>query len=34
MRINTNVMAINAQRNLTLANMNLAKSVEKLSSGL
>ncbi|MBI4506273.1 MAG: flagellin, partial [Chloroflexi bacterium] len=34
MRINTNVMAINAQRNLGLTNIMLARSVEKLSSGL
>jgi flagellin len=34
MRVNTNVSAFNAQRNLTMAGMSLAKSVEKLSSGL
>src|SRR5918992_2674014 len=34
MRINTNVEAFNAQRNLGLSSMQYAKSVEKLSSGL
>src|SRR5215208_570385 len=34
MRINTNVEAFNAQRNLGLTSMQYAKSVEKLSSGL
>ena|SRR5437660_4278013 len=34
MRINTNVEAFNAQRNLSLTSMQYAKSVEKLSSGL
>src|ERR687885_1511190 len=34
MRINTNVEAFNAQRNLATTAMNYAKSVEKLSSGL
>ena len=33
-RINTNVEAINAQRNLYATSLNFAKSVEKLSSGL
>jgi flagellin len=33
-RINTNVEAFNAQRNLGLTSMQYAKSVEKLSSGL
>ncbi len=34
MRINTNVSAVNAQRNLNATGASLAKSVEKLSSGL
>jgi flagellin len=34
MRINTNVEAFNAQRNLQATSANYAKSVEKLSSGL
>src|ERR671933_2900531 len=34
MRINTNVEAFNAQRNLSLTGMQYSKSVEKLSSGL
>jgi flagellin len=34
MRINTNVEAFNAQRNLQATALNYAKSVEKLSSGL
>ena len=34
MRINTNVNAINAQRNLNAVNGSLSKSIEKLSSGL
>src|SRR5437016_9732565 len=34
MRINTNVEAFNAQRNLQLTSMQYQKSVEKLSSGL
>ncbi len=34
MRINTNISAVNAQRNLNTTGMSLAKSVEKLSSGL
>lgn len=34
MRINTNVMALNAQRNLDLTQIALARSVERLSSGL
>ncbi|HEX7490685.1 MAG TPA: flagellin [Candidatus Limnocylindrales bacterium] len=34
MRINTNMEALNAQRNLGLAASTFAKSVEKLSSGL
>ena len=33
-RINTNVEAFNAQRNMSLTAMSYAKSVEKLSSGL
>ena len=33
MRINNNVMAFNAQRNLQGSNMKLGKSLEKLSSG-
>src|SRR4030081_3311113 len=33
-RINTNVEAFNAQRNLALTSMQYQKSVEKLSSGL
>src|SRR3979411_1995785 len=33
-RINTNVEAFGAQRNLAMTGMNYAKSVEKLSSGL
>lgn len=34
MRINNNIMAMNAQRNLTINNANQARSLEKLSSGL
>jgi flagellin len=34
MRINTNVEAFNAQRNLSITASNYAKSVQKLSSGL
>jgi flagellin len=34
MRINTNVEAFNAQRNLSATSLSYAKSVEKLSSGL
>ncbi|HYY87394.1 MAG TPA: flagellin [Chloroflexota bacterium] len=34
MRINTNIEAFNAQRNLSITASNYAKSVEKLSSGL
>ncbi len=34
MRINTNVNAINAQRNLNTVGTALSKSIEKLSSGL
>ena len=34
MRINTNVNAINAQRNLNSIGMSLSKSIERLSSGL
>src|ERR671917_781013 len=34
MRINTNLSAANAQRNLNTTGASLAKSVEKLSSGL
>ena len=34
MRINTNISAVNAQRSLTSTGASLAKSVEKLSSGL
>lgn len=34
MRINNNVAAINAQRNLLVTGMSLSKSVERLSSGL
>ena len=34
MRINTNIMAINAQRNLSTTNLKLSKIFEKLSSGL
>ncbi len=33
MRINNNIMALNTQRNLTINNNNMTKSVEKLSSG-
>ena len=33
MRINTNIMAFNAFRNLDTTNNRLAKSLEKLSSG-
>jgi flagellin len=33
MRINTNVEALNGQRNLTMVGFDFAKSVEKLSSG-
>jgi flagellin len=33
-RINTNIDAINAQRNLSTTGMSLSKSVERLSSGL
>ena len=32
--INTNIASLNAQRNLGLSNSNLAKSLERLSSGL
>jgi flagellin len=32
--INTNVMAINAQRNLSITNTKLGRALEKLSSGL
>src|SRR5438445_4712978 len=34
MRINTNIEAFNAQRNLQATGLTYAKSVEKLSSGL
>ena len=34
MRINTNIMAINAQRNLATTTLQLSKIFEKLSSGL
>src|SRR5690606_28637728 len=34
MRINTNIDAMNAQRNLNVSGMAYAKSIEKLSSGL
>ena len=34
MRINTNINAVNVQRNLTSVGMGLSKSIEKLSSGL
>ena len=34
LRINTNVTALTAQRNLTLADARLFKSVQRLSSGL
>ena len=34
MRINTNIMAINAQRNLSTTSLQLSKIFEKLSSGL
>ena len=34
MRINTNINALNVQRNLTSVNSGLSKSIEKLSSGL
>ncbi len=34
MIINTNVMAINAQRNLSITNIKLGRALEKLSSGL
>src|SRR3712207_8604975 len=34
MRVNTNVMALDAQRNLAMTNLAMARSVEKLSSGL
>src|SRR5918911_1154987 len=34
MRINTNIEAFNAQRNLQSTSVSYAKSVEKLSSGL
>src|ERR687886_77540 len=34
MRINTNIEAFNAQRNLSTTSTSYAKSVEKLSSGL
>ena len=34
MRINTNINAINAQRNLNTAGTQLSKSIERLSSGL
>src|SRR5919112_2164405 len=33
MRINQNVMAFNAYRNLSITNSSMAKSLEKLSSG-
>jgi flagellin len=33
-RINTNINAVNAQRNLNSVGMDLSKSIEKLSSGL
>ncbi|HEY8475935.1 MAG TPA: flagellin FliC, partial [Chloroflexota bacterium] len=33
-RINTNIEALNAQRNLSLTAATFAKSVERLSSGL
>ena len=33
MRINQNIMAINAYRNLSTTDTNLGKSLEKLSSG-
>src|ERR671927_365576 len=33
-RINTNVNAINAQRNLNSVGVSLSKSIERLSSGL
>jgi len=33
LRINTNVTAINVQRNLTITNRNLSKSLERLSTG-
>ena len=33
MRVNTNIMAFNASRNLGISNTNLGKSLEKLSSG-
>ena len=34
MQINTNVMALNAQRNLSITGSKLAKSLEQLSSGM
>ena len=34
MRINNNIMAYNAQRNLGASAMSMGKSIEKLSSGL
>ena len=34
MRINNNIMAFNAQRNLGASAMAMGKSIEKLSSGL
>ena len=34
MRINNNIMAFNAQRNLSSSAMSMGKSIEKLSSGL
>ena len=34
MRINSNIMAFNAQRNLATSAMSMGKSIEKLSSGL
>lgn len=34
MRINTNIQAVDAQRNLLLTGMSMTKSIEKLSSGL
>ena len=34
MIINTNIMAINAQRNLSTTNVKLGRALEKLSSGL
>src|SRR6266545_2935524 len=34
MRVNTNIMAVDAQRNMLATSMTLSKSVERLSSGL